>query len=72
MIPGEEVASTLEEYRNYELQLHHELMNSCRKYVGKVSIISILGILDIVKKEAFELEQATRGNNPNEKSESDF
>ena len=68
MHPDEDVTSTLEQYRNYELQLHHELMNCCRKYVGRVSIISILGILDIVKEEAFELEQATRGNVQNEKS----
>lgn len=72
MIPGEDVAGTLEEYRNYEIQLHHDLMNSCRKYIGRVSIVSILGILDIVKEEAIELEQATRGNPQQEKPESDF
>jgi len=72
MLPGEDVANTLEEYRNYEIQLHHELMNSCRKYIGKVTIVSILGILDIVKQEAIELEQATRGSVQQEKPESDF
>ena len=72
MLPGEDVANTLEEYRNYEIQLHHELMNSCRKYIGKVTIVSILGILDIVKQEAIELEQATRGSVQQEKPGSDF
>lgn len=72
MLPGEDVSNTLEEYRNYEIQLHHELMSSCRKYINKVTIVSILGILDIVKQEAIELEQATRGNIPHEKPESSF
>jgi len=72
MLPGEDVANTLEEYRNYEIQLHHELMNSCRKYINKVTIVSILGILDIIKEEAIQLEQATRGSVQHEKPESDF
>jgi len=72
MLPGEDVTNTLEEYRNYEIQLHHELMNSCRKYISKVTIVSMLGILEIVKQEAIELEQATRGNMQHEKPESDF
>lgn len=70
MFPNEDVANTLEEYRNYEIQLHHELMNCCRKYISKVTIVSILGILDIVKQEAIELEQATR-NMPQEKSKTE-
>lgn len=60
MIPGKNVGSTLEEYQINETQLHRELMNSCRKYINQLSIVSILGILDIVKQEAIDLEKATK------------
>jgi hypothetical protein len=51
---------SLKEYRSSEADLHIELMNICRKYMSKLGIISIMGILDIVKQETIELEKATR------------
>ena len=54
--------NTLEDYKNMEISLHRDLMNSCRKYINNLSIVSILGILDVVKQEAIELERATRQN----------
>lgn len=72
MLQDEDTSNTLEKYRNDEIQLHHELMNVCRKYISRVSIVSVLGILEIVKQESIELEQATRENTASEKPESDF
>ena len=60
MISEEDTQKTLEEHKNYEIQLHRELMNSCRRYINKLSIVAILGILDFVKQEVFELERATK------------
>jgi len=51
---------TLDEYRQWESQLHLDLMNSCKKYIAKLGIVSIVGIIDIVKQETIELEKATR------------
>ena len=59
MITKETTQKIPEEYKNYEIELHRELMNSCRKYIKKLSIFSILGILDYLKQEAVELESAT-------------
>ncbi len=59
MITEETTQKTSEEYKNYEIEFHRELMNSCRKYIKKLSIYTILGILDFVKQEAIELENAT-------------
>ena len=60
MYPGDIEGRTLEEYRQLEMQLHLELMNTCRKYISKLGIVSIMGILDIVKQETIELERATK------------
>lgn len=60
MQPGESTGKTLEEYRQLEMQLHLELINSCRKYISELGIVSIMGILDVVKQEAIELERATK------------
>ncbi len=49
---------TLEKYRALELQMHRELMGVCRKYITELGIVSIMGILDIVKQETVELERA--------------
>ena len=51
---------TLNEYRTSEVELHIDLMKICRKYMSELSIVSIMGILDIVKQETIELEKATR------------
>lgn len=71
MFPDQDVGNSLEEYRSIELKLHGELMNVCRKYLNKLSIVSILGILEIVKQESIELEQATRQDIKLEKNETD-
>ena len=60
MLPGDNATDTLKNYKDYEIQLHRELTNSCRKYSKTLSIVSILGILDIVKQETIEFEQATK------------
>jgi hypothetical protein len=62
MITEETTQNNAEEYKNYEIELHREIMSSCRKYIKKISIFSILGILDYVKQEAIELENATSQN----------
>lgn len=59
MITKETTQKMPDEYKNYEMELHREIMNCCRKYIKKISIFSILGILDYVKQEAVELESAT-------------
>ena len=63
---------TFEDYKNMEISLHRDLMNSCRKYINDLSIVSILGILDIVKQESIELERATKHNIQYEQSENTF
>lgn len=62
MYPGEDSNMTLSKYRQLEMQLHIELMNTCRKYMSQLGILSIMGILDVVKQESIELEGATRKN----------
>jgi hypothetical protein len=62
MITEETTQNNSEEYKNYEMELHREIMNSCRKYIKKISIFSILGIIDYVKQEVVELENATTQN----------
>ena len=66
MYPGDSEKKTLEEYRMLENQLHHELMNACRKYISELGIVSIMGILDVVKQETIELERATKRTFKNE------
>ena len=53
---------SLEEYRAAETELHTELMGITRRYISKLGIVSLIGILDIVKQETRELEKATRKN----------
>ena len=60
MYPGGIMSRTLEEYRQLEIQLHLELMNTCKKYISQLGIISMMGILDTVKQEVIELDRATR------------
>ena len=60
MFPDKTEERTLKEYRESEVDLHIELMKICRKYMSDLGIISIMGILDIVKQEIVELEKATR------------
>ena len=46
-----------EEYKTMETRLYGELMRSCQRYVTKLRIISILGILDFVKQEIMNFEK---------------
>jgi hypothetical protein len=60
---------SLEEYRALELMFHRDLMSCCRKYINHLEIISIIGIVDIVKHEITELEKATKTSIKKEKTE---
>jgi hypothetical protein len=51
------IMNPLNEYRQYEKNLRLELMNVCKKYIPRISITSIMGILDLVKQESLELEK---------------
>lgn len=60
MYPSEIENRTLNEYRQLEMELHLELIKTCKKFISKLSIVSIMGILDIVKQETIEIEKATK------------
>ncbi len=60
MLPDESPNRTLADYKALEASLHRDLMNVCRRYIHEIGIVSIMGMLDIVKQEAAELERATR------------
>jgi len=68
MYPNDHDDRTLDEYRQLEVKLHLELTNTCRKYISHLGIVSIMGILDIVKQETVELERATREDMHRERS----
>ena len=61
--------NSLDEYRTAETELHTELMRITRKYIAKLGIISLMGVLDIVKQEVRELERATKKNLDDEEPE---
>jgi len=65
--------NTLSDYRAAETELHTELMAVTRKYISKLGIVSLMGILDIVKQETIELERVTKQNfnNTNENQPTD-
>ena len=46
------------EYKALETRLYGEVLKSCRRYHNKLSIISIVGILDLVKQEMIELDKS--------------
>jgi len=60
MYPSESSDITLEKYRSLEIEFHIDLMKICRRYISELGIVSIIGILDIVKQETIELEGATK------------
>lgn len=60
MLPDESPNFTLAEYKALEADLHRDLMNVCRRYIREVGVVSVTGMLDIVKREAAELELANR------------
>ncbi len=47
----------LDEYKAMETRLYGELIKSCRSYSNKLSIISIVGILDLVKQGLIDLDK---------------
>lgn len=68
METGETTQKASQDYKDYEIELHREIMNSCRKYKNKLGIYTILGILDYVKQETIELENVTSHNLDNDPS----
>ncbi len=69
MFSNDEVCETLKDYREFKVQFHGELLGICREYLNKLSIVSIIGIIEIVKQEAIELDKATRKDVIAEKSD---
>ena len=49
--------SPLDEYKAMETRLYGEIVKSCRSYSTNLNIISIIGILDLVKQEIQDLEK---------------
>ena len=47
----------LEDYKVLETRLHGELLKICRRYTNELSIISLVGILDLVKQEVKDLNK---------------
>ena len=47
----------LDEYKSMETKLYGEIVKSCRSYSTKLSIISIVGILDLIKQEIKDLDK---------------
>lgn len=62
MIQNNNRLRSLEEYRVLESNLHRELVSCCRKYLNELGIISIIGLIDIVKQEVVEFEKATKSH----------
>jgi hypothetical protein len=50
------------EYKALETKLYGELIKTCRRYHNKLSIISIVGILELVSQEIRELEKTDLKN----------
>jgi hypothetical protein len=47
----------LDEYKSLETKLYGEIVKSCQSYSGELTIISIVGILDLVKQEIKDLDK---------------
>jgi len=45
------------EYKSWETQLYGELLKACRRYNNKLSIISIVGILELISQEMKDLDK---------------
>jgi hypothetical protein len=50
------------EYKAMETKLYGDLLKSCRFYQNKLSLISILGILELVKQEMKDLDKTNIKN----------
>jgi len=51
---------SLREYKTIETRLYGELMKTCRRYTNDLHLISLLGILDIVREEIRDLDTTGR------------
>ncbi|MEM0492644.1 MAG: hypothetical protein QXS02_01600 [Candidatus Thermoplasmatota archaeon] len=60
----------LKDYKVLETRLYGELMKTCRRYTNDLNLISILGILEIVKQEITDLDKTSRSFT--KQCESDF
>lgn len=49
----------LKEYKTMETKLYGELVKTCRSYTNRLNIISIVGILDLVKQEMVDLDKSS-------------
>jgi hypothetical protein len=56
----EQQIGDLKDYKILETRLYGELMKTCRRYTNDLNLISILGILEIVKQEITELDKTSR------------
>jgi hypothetical protein len=54
------VQQDLKEYKTIEARFYGDLMKICRRYGSDLSIISVLGIMEIVKSELKELDKQGR------------
>jgi len=45
------------EYKAMETRLYGELLKACRRYNNKLSIISIVGILELISQEMKDLDK---------------
>lgn len=50
----------LDEYKFMETRLFGEILKSCQSYSHKISIISIFGILELVKHELKDLDKQNK------------
>jgi hypothetical protein len=56
----------LVEYKALETKLYGELTKACRWYHNKLSLISIVGILELVKQEIKDLDKIDFKDSDNE------
>jgi hypothetical protein len=49
--------SKLFDYKAMETRLYGELLKTCRRYNNKLSIISIIGILELISQEMKDLNK---------------
>jgi hypothetical protein len=56
----ENIEMNLKEYKTIETRLYGEIMKTCRRYTNDLHLISILGILEIVKEEIRDLDKTSR------------
>ncbi len=52
----------LNEYKAMETKLYGDLLKSCRFYQNKLTLISILGILELVSQDIRELDKTNVRN----------